>query len=273
MITPDINKARNTSLIKIASVASLLVALTLIGVKSWVWLLTGSLSVLASLVDSLLDGVASLINMLAIRYSLRSADREHPFGHGKAEYLAGLWQALFIGCSAIFVMSKAVGRLANPQPLNSTAIGVGVMLFAVVVTAGLVYFQRRVVARTGSMAIKADSLHYASDLFTNLGTVTALGLAWMGWPGADPFIAIVIALIVLYSAWQIAYDSSQLLMDCQLPLEMEQTISGIALAHKHVVGVHDIRTRLSGQIRLIQMHLEMEGGSSLKRGASHSQRG
>ena len=260
----DKNRAEKNSLIKAASVASVLVALTLVGVKSWVWVLTGSLSVLASLVDSLLDGIASLINMLAIRYSLSSADREHPFGHGKAEYLAGLGQALFISCSAVFVMVQAVERLINPQPINSTAFGVGVMVFAVLVTAGLVFFQSKVVAKTGSMAIKADSLHYASDLFTNIGTVAALGLAWLGWSGFDPFIAIVIALVVLYSAWQIAYESSQLLMDCQLPPEMEQTISEIALAHAYVVGVHDIKTRHSGQVRLIQLHLEMEGDLPLK---------
>lgn len=263
MATHSANNARNTSLIKAASVASVAVALLLIGVKSWVWLLTGSLSVLASLVDSLLDAIASMINLLAIRYSLKSADREHPFGHGKAEYLAGLWQALFIACSAVFVMVHAVERLINPQPLNSTAFGVGVMIFAVLVTAGLVFFQSVVISRTGSMAIKADSLHYAADLFTNLGTVTALGLAWWGWPGFDPFIAIVIALVVLYNAWQIAYGSSQLLMDCQLPPEMEQKISEIALSHAHVLGVHDIRTRRSGQTMLIQFHLEMGGGIPL----------
>ena len=161
-------------------------------------------------------------------------------------------------------MVQAVERLINPQPINSTAFGVGVMVFAVLVTAGLVFFQSKVVAKTGSMAIKADSLHYASDLFTNIGTVAALGLAWLGWSGFDPFIAIVIALVVLYSAWQIAYESSQLLMDCQLPPEMEQTISEIALAHAHVIGVHDIKTRHSGQIRLIQLHLEMEGDLPLK---------
>ena len=259
MTVHDGNKAGNNSLIKAASVASVLVALTLITVKSWVWFLTGSLSVLASLVDSLLDAIASLINMLAIRYSMKSADRDHPFGHGKAEYLAGLGQSLFIGCSAVFVIMKAIERLIDPQPLTCTFVGVGVMIFAVVVTGGLVFFQSRVVARTGSMAIKADSLHYAADLFTNLGTVTALVLAWLGWPFFDPFIAVVIGLVVLYNAWQIGYESSQLLMDCQLSPEMEKRISDIALAHEHVVGVHDIKTRLSGKTRLIQMHLEMEG--------------
>jgi ferrous-iron efflux pump FieF len=201
--------------------------------------------------------------MLAIRYSLKSADREHPFGHGKAESLAGLGQAIFIACSALFVIAQAFKRFADPQPLQSTSLGIGIMIFAVVVTACLVVFQRMVVRRTGSMAIKADSLHYSADLFTNLGTVAALLLARYGWPGLDPWIAIVIALVVLYNAWQIAYDSAQLLMDHHLSPETEEEISRIAMAHKEVVGIHDIRTRRSGQTRIIQLHLEMFGSMLL----------
>lgn len=255
--------AGNASLIRLASVVSVLVALLLIGVKSWVWTITGSLSVLASMVDSLLDGAASLINMLAIRYSQKSADREHPFGHGKAEYLAGLGQALFIAGSALFIIVQALKRFIEPQSLEATGFSIGVMVFAVFATGGLVIFQRKVVARTGSMAIKADSLHYASDLFTNLGTVLALGLAWMGWSGLDPFVAILIALVVLFNAWQIGYDSVQFLLDCHLSPEVVEQISRLALAHHGVEGVHDIRTRRSGQTQIIQLHLEMQGSMLL----------
>jgi ferrous-iron efflux pump FieF len=255
---------KNILLIKAASLASVLVALFLVGVKTWVWLFTGSLSVLASLVDSLLDVAASLINMLAIRYSLKSADREHPFGHGKAESLAGLGQAIFIACSALFVIVQAFKRFTNPQPLQSTSLGIGIMIFAVVVTVCLVAFQSIVVKRTGSMAIKADSLHYSADLFTNLGTVTALLLARYGWPGLDPWIAMIIALVVFYNAWQIAYGSTQLLMDRHLSPETEEKISWIAMGHKEVVGIHDIRTRRSGQTRIIQLHLEMLGNMLLQ---------
>jgi ferrous-iron efflux pump FieF len=236
-----------------------IVALVLLGVKSWVWGITGSLSVLASMADSLLDGAASLINMLAIRYSQKSADSEHPFGHGKAEYLAGLGQALFIAGSALFIIFQALRRLGDPQPLAISGFSIGIMLLALFVTAALVIFQRKVVERTGSMAIKADSLHYAADLFTNLGTVLALVLAWLGWPWIDPFIAVLIALVVLYNAWQIGYDSAQFLLDCHLAPEVEALISQIALAHGGVEGVHDIRIRRSGQTYIIQLHLEMKG--------------
>jgi len=264
MTVNDERNRKNIALIRIASVASVLVASLLVGVKVWVWLFTGSLSVLASLVDSVLDVAASMVNMLAIRYSFKSADRCHPFGHGKAEFLAGLGQAIFIAFSATFVIVSALRRFADPQPLECTALGTAVMFFAVAVTGGLVLFQRMVVKRTGSMAIKADSLHYSADLFTNMGTIAALSLAWMGRSGLDPLFAIFIALAVLYSAWQIGYGSSQLLMDRQLSPETEEKISRIALAHKEVAGIHDIRTRRSGQSRIIQLHLEMSGSMSLQ---------
>ena len=247
-------------LLHLATMASVGVALLLIGVKTSVWLLTGSLSVMASLADSVLDAAASLLNLFAVRYSLRAADRDHPFGHGKAEYLAGLGQALFVGCSALFVIYQAVQRFAQPRPLVAVGTGVMVMFFAIFVTGALVLFQQRVVRQTGCAAIKADSLHYSADLFTNLGTILALVLAWLGgWPGFDPLIAVLIALYVIYSAWRIAYDASQMLMDHQLPPETEAEIASLALAHPKVLGVHDIRTRRSGQTRIIQLHLELAG--------------
>jgi len=244
-------------LLHLATLASVSVALLLITVKATVWLLTDSLSVLASLADSILDAAASLLNLVAVRYSLRAADRDHPFGHGKAEYLAGLGQALFVGCSALFVIYQSLQRFTHPRSLTAAGIGIMVMSFAILLTGVLVQFQRRVIKQTGSAAIKADSLHYSADLFTNLGTILALILAWLGWPGFDPFIAVLIALFVIYSAWQIAYEAAQMLMDHQLPAETEAEIAGLALAHPKVLGVHDIRTRRSGQTNIIQLHLEL----------------
>ena len=200
-----------------------------------------------------------ILNLLAVRFSLTSADREHPFGHGKAEYLAGLGQSLFIGFSAIFVISQALDRFLHPRPLSAVGAGIGVMVAAILVTLALVIFQRRVVAKTGSTAIRADSLHYASDLFTNLGTILALVLAGLGWSGLDPLIAVIIALAVLYNAWQIAWVSAQMLLDRHLPSETEGEIARLALAHEQVQGVHDIRTRRSGQTHIIQLHLELAG--------------
>lgn len=250
-------------LIRLATWASVAVAVSLIGVKTVVWLMTGSLSVLASLIDSGLDAAASLLNLVAVRFSLKSADHDHPFGHGKAESLAGLGQALLIAGSAVFVISRAVDRFVHPQPLEAVGVGIAVMLVAVVATLGLVIFQRRVVAETGCTAIKADSLHYASDLYTNLGTVLALALAGLGWTWLDPLIGVLIALVVIHSAWQIAYESAQILLDHHLSPEAEAEISRLALKHEMVLGVHDIRTRRSGQTRIVQLHLEMAGDLTL----------
>ncbi|MBU0673946.1 MAG: cation diffusion facilitator family transporter [Proteobacteria bacterium] len=262
MAFPDTSE--NAPLIRQATIASIFVALILICAKAIAWQKTGSLSIMASMVDSLLDAAASTINFFAVSYSLRSADDDHRFGHGKAEYLAGLGQALFIGASALFIIARAIDRVLHPQPLETTSVGIAVMLFAVVLTALLVLFQRHAVKQTGSTAIKADSLHYATDLFTNLGTIGALVLAGMGWSGWDPFIGMAIALLVLYSAWQIATEALQNLMDSRLPFEIEEQVRNLALANPRVLGVHDIRTRRSGQVQMIQLHLELAGETSLE---------
>jgi len=263
MTSDDEQQAATARLLHLATRASLAVALFLILGKAGVWLLTGSLSVLASLVDSGLDAAASLLNLVAVRFSLKSADSDHPFGHGKAESLAGLGQALLIGCSALFVVVRAVERFKHPQPLAEIGVGIAVMLAAIVITFWLVTFQRRVVARTGSTAIKADSLHYSSDLYTNLGTVLVLALAGLGWNWLDPLVGVLIALVVIYSAWQIGYESIQMLLDCHLSAGAEAEIARLALAHEKVLGVHDIRTRRSGQTRIVQLHLEMAGELTL----------
>jgi len=263
-LTSDDDPQETTArLLRLATRASLAVAMLLVAGKAGVWILTGSLSVLASLVDSCLDAAASLLNLVAVRFSLTSADRDHPFGHGKAESLAGLGQALLIGCSALFVVARAVERFNHPKPLAEVWVGIAVMVAAMLVTIGLVVYQRRVVALTGSTAIKADSLHYASDLYTNLGTVLVLALSGLGWNWLDPLVGVLIALIVIHSAWQIACESVQMLLDHHLSSDTEAEIARLALAHEKVMGVHDIRTRRSGQTRIVQLHLELAGELSL----------
>jgi ferrous-iron efflux pump FieF len=264
MSRPEESSAATARLLRLATWASLAVAVSLIVGKALVWWLTGSLSVLASLVDSGLDAAASLLNLVAVRFSLKSADRDHPFGHGKAESLAGLGQALLVAGSAIFVISRAVERFLHPRPLEAAGVGVAVMLAAVAITLALVLFQRRVVAETGCTAIKADSLHYASDLYTNLGTVLVLALAGLGWTWLDPLTGMAIALVVIYSAWQIAYESAQILLDHHLSPGAAAEIARLALENEKVLGVHDIRTRRSGQTRIVQLHLEMAGELSLE---------
>ncbi len=245
-------------LLKRATYASVAVALTLIAAKLGAWLITGSLSVMASLVDSLMDAAASTINLVAVRWSLHPADDEHRFGHGKAEFLAGLAQASFIAGSAFFLVVHAIERLRNPTAIHEAATGIAVMVVSIIVTLVLLAYQHYVIRQTNSTAIRADALHYATDVLTNLGTILALFLASTGWPGLDPVFAIIIAGYILYSACKIGHEAGQMLMDRELPEEIRGEIFEIAQSPSQVKGVHDIRTRLSGQTIMIQLHLELE---------------
>lgn len=251
-------------LMRSATIASVSTAVILIVAKMFAWWLGGSVSVLASLADSLMDSLASLLNLMAVRYALQPADNEHRFGHGKAEFLAGLGQALFIGGSAIFLLFQGVDRLLHPQPLQSVGLSVGVMAFSMTATCALLLWQRHVVRLTHSMAIKADALHYASDLFSNAGVILALGLAWMGFSFFDPIFAIGIGAMIGYSAVKIAMEAIDHLLDKELPEEIQREIETIAMSFDEVQGVHGIRTRQSGHIKVIQMHLEMDGDMPLR---------
>lgn len=249
---------KNVRLLKSATYASVATALLLVGVKFAAWLATGSLSILASLIDSLMDVMASSINLMAIRYSLNPADDDHSFGHGKAEALAGLGQASFITGSALILFMHGIERLKTPVPIQSLGLGLGIMIFSIVATLVLIAFQKYVVQQTKSTAIKADSLHYATDLLTNVCTIIALLLTCFSWGQImDPIFSMIIALIIFRSAWQIGSEAVQLLMDQQLPLEQRELIRQIALGHQHVLGMHDLRTRQSGQIAIIQLHLDL----------------
>lgn len=258
-----IHTPHTARLLRLATYASVVTATILIMAKIGAMLLTGSVSVMASLIDSLMDAAASLINLFAVRYSLMPADEEHRFGHGKAESLAGLAQATFIAGSALFLLLHAVDRLLNPQPLQDIGIGIAVMVFAIVATLILLAIQRYVIARTGSTAIRADSLHYFTDLLTNASIIAALALSLTGWPGMDPLFAIGIAFYILYSAWQIGLEAFHQLMDRELPDADRERIRAIALGHAQVRGLHDLRTYRSGQREIVQFHLELDGELSL----------
>lgn len=252
-------------LLKLASVASVLTAGFLIVAKLVAWSLTGSVSLLASLVDSVMDSIASLINLFAIRYSLQPADEAHRFGHGKAEPLAGLAQAAFIAGSAVFLVFHAVDRLRFSHALEQVGVGLGVMVLSIVMTLGLLAIQRYVIKKTDSTAIRADSLHYMTDLLTNVCVLLALYLSTLGLTWADPVFAIAVAVYIFYSAFQIGHESFQQLMDRQLPDDILQQIQDTAMSHPEVTGTHEMRTRQAGHTRFVQLHLELDEDLPLKR--------
>ncbi len=199
--------------LRIATYASVATAVVLVSMKLGAWLMTGSVSILASLMDSLMDSAASALNLLAVRYSLMPADKEHRFGHGKAEPLAGLAQAAFISGSAVFLILHAVERLRFPRAVEEVGIGVAVMVVSIVLTALLLLIQRRAIQQTQSSAIRADALHYATDLLTNLTVIVALLLSKYGWVWADSAMAMSVAIYIFYSAARIGYAAVQQLRD------------------------------------------------------------
>ncbi len=258
--------AGGARLMRLATAASVAVAAVLIVAKIVAALMTGSASLLSSLVDSLLDAFASLVNFFAVRHALQPADREHRFGHGKAEPLAALAQCAFIAGSVIFIVLEAIDRLASARAIENGAIGIAVMAFSLVVTLLLVAFQGRVAKRTGSTAIGADALHYRMDIAMNVGVILALlaatrfGLWW-----ADGAVAIAIAIWIAIGAWRLGRRSWDLLMDREFPDSERARIAAIVRAHPEARGLHDLRTRSSGLQPFIQLHLELAPELTLRR--------
>ena len=250
-------------LLRLATRASVAVASILIITKAIAWWLSGSVSMLAGLTDSLLDGVTSFLNLLAVHYALRPADDDHRYGHGKAESLAGMAQALFIGVSAVLIAFQAFDRLKHPEPVNAPWISIAVIVFSLVMTVGLLILQHRVIKATGSNAVRADSLHYRSDLMLNGSILVALVFAAVGFSQLDAWFGLGIAAYILWSAFQIARESFSVLMDEELPTDVSENMLALACAVPGVLGAHDLRTRISGNIWFVQLHLELPGQLSL----------
>ncbi len=248
---------RYDTLVTLASAASVLTALTLIVIKVFAWFETNSSGVLVSLVDSSIDVLSSIISFMVLRYALAPADEDHRFGHGKAEAIACLGQAAFIFGSAGFVILHAFQRFLDPQDVQRPDLGIGIISISIVLTLALVIFQKYVIKKTGSQAIEGDSLHYSSDLIMNLAVIAGLFLASQGFQQADPAIAMIVGLYILYSSYRLGEGAIHSLLDRELDEETQQQIGSIAVAHKRVLGVHGLRTRDGGKIIFIQMHLEL----------------
>jgi ferrous-iron efflux pump FieF len=245
------------SLVLMASGASVITALTLIVIKVFAWVETDSSGVLVSLIDSSIDGLSSIISLFVLRYALAPADEDHRFGHGKAEAIACLGQAAFIFGSAGFLILHAFERMLHPKVIHNTDLGIGIIGASIVLTIALVIFQKYVIKKTGSQAIAGDSLHYSSDLIMNLAVIAGLFLASQGFGQADPAIALIVGIYIIYNAYRLGQSALHSLLDRELDLETQQEIGKVALSHHQVKGVHDLRTRDGGKTIFIQMHLEM----------------
>lgn len=249
---------------KIATGASVVVATSLVIIKGVAWVKTGSIAMLGSLLDSVLDFGAAGLNWYFVRHALQPADEEHRFGHGKAEPLGGMFQAMIIGGSAVFLVAESIRRFVEPALPTNTELGIIIMVVASVIVSGLVLLQRYVARHTESLVISGDALHGFGDIAINMGVILALFVSTrFNAPHVDPVIGILLAGILLRGSWQIGKQAMQQLMDAEFsPLE-RQKIREIALNHPLVSDLHDLRTRRAGLTSFIQLHIELDGDLNL----------
>ncbi|AGH50755.1 MULTISPECIES: cation diffusion facilitator family transporter [Sphingomonas] len=241
-----------------AAIASVATACFLLALKGYAAARTDSVAMLGSLADTGLDLFASLVTLWGVRVAAVPADDDHRFGHGKAEALAALFQVALITVSATAIGWQAVTRLIDGRHGAHAEYGIGVSLLALAVTGLLISYQRRVLAQTGSIAIRADNVHYQSDLLLNGSVIVALVLdQYLGIAGADPAFGVLIAAWLAWGAWGSAVAAIDQLMDKEWPEERRAQFLAIAARHPELRGIHDLRTRTSGARDFVQFHADV----------------
>lgn len=269
MSSARLTPAETVALTRRVTLLSIATASVLVALKLAAWLASGSTALLASMADSALDLVASLITAWAVRYAAEPPDAEHRFGHGKAEAFASLMQAGLVFASAALVAREAVGDLMAPHPLRAEGWAVAVMALSTVLTFGLISAQTHVLRRTRSVAVAGDRAHYASDLASNVvGLAGIAASAWLGLNGLDAAAALVIAALLLWSAIGVFREAANQLMDRELPDEDRAQIVRLATEDPRLSDVHQLRTRASGPYVHIQMHVDLDPQLTLE--AAHA---
>ena len=243
-----------------AALASSAVAIVLIALKSWAALHTASMAMLGSLADSGLDLIASLVVLLGVRIAAQPADDDHRFGHGKAEALAALVQVILITLSALFIGFRSIQRLVSGAETARAELGIGVSLAAMALTLALIGYQRHVVRRTGSLAIGTDRLHYSSDLLLNGSVIAALVLdQYLGLVGSDAVFGLLIAAWLAWGAWRASAQALDQLMDKEWPDDLRERFLAATREYPELAGLHDFRTRVSGNVNFVQFHVWVPG--------------
>lgn len=255
MTLADTERARLT---RSAAWASIAMALFLSALKLWAVFATRSTAMLGSLADTALDLVASLATLVGVWIAAKPADEDHRFGHGKAEALSALLQVILISFSACAIAFRAVVRLIEGGRVEAAGGGIAVSAIAIAATFALLGWQRHVIRRTGSLAIRTDNVHYKSDLFLNLAVIAALALdQYLGWTRADALFGLAIALWLLWGAWRAAREALDNLMDKEWPEAKRRRFVEAAARHPELARLHDLRTRTAGHRDFVQFHVDL----------------
>jgi cation diffusion facilitator family transporter len=249
-------------LIKSASYASVSVALIIMVIKTYGWITTGSQSILASLIDAILDISSSLINLIAVRIALLPPDDNHRFGHDKFQDLAIFSQSIFFFASCLFILFASIKSLFLGASLANYEIGTTVMYWSLILTVILVGYQSYVVKKTKSKIIAVDKLHYFMDFVTNSIVIVSLYLSATYWY-IDAVAGIAIAMYIIYASYQLFRDAIKNLADEEFAPTDRNKIVNIIREFPEIKGLHDLKTRYAGHKPFIQLHLEMNGNMSL----------
>lgn len=252
--------AERAALTRSAAYASIATALFLAVLKGWATWRTGSSAMLGSLADTALDLVASLATLAGVWVAAQPADEEHRFGHGKAEALAAVFQVMLIALSASGIAFRAISHLIEGGETAAAKEGIAVSLLAILATFALLAWQRHVIRRTGSLAVRTDNVHYQSDLLLNLAVIAALVLdQYLGLSRADPLFGLAIAVWLLWGAWRAGSEAIDQIMDREWPEDKRQRFVERAARHPELTNLHDLRTRTSGTRDFVQFHVDLPG--------------
>ncbi|MBQ3775353.1 MAG: cation diffusion facilitator family transporter [Ruminobacter sp.] len=261
MVTEDSKYAR---LVVMASLSSIMMALLLVMAKMLVWFFSNSITILASMTDSMMDLVTSVINYIAVRFAIKPPDEDHNYGHAKIEALAGLAQCAFISASAIFLLVSSINRYFNPVQLMNIDLGIYVTVLSLILTLFVVVFQTYVIKKTDSQIIAADRLHCQSDLYSNLAIIVSLLICSTGYEIADVIFALLITVYIAHGVYGIGVRSLNVLLDKKISNHLINDITSIMLATPGVLGLHEMRTRRVGNYIYIQVHMCIDRNISLE---------
>jgi ferrous-iron efflux pump FieF len=246
-----------------AIILSVSLSVILVILKAYAWNETGSVSVLTSLLDSGMDVLISALNLVAVIYAAKPADDEHSFGHSSIEDIVGLVQASFIGAAGLLVIYESISHFITPQPVQESALGISIISISILFALIIVVYQTIISRRTGSVVLKAELLHYGSDLLLNAAVILSLLIASSSeYAFFDPLMGLAIAAYILYGSWQIGARAFNNLMDRELEDDTRESLQEIIHTHEGIKGFHDFKTRRSGSRIFVQCHIEIDSSIS-----------